>query len=108
MIQGKRNRGRLEHGGNVVADRNAHKNGWIVPAALCPLDTGHCLEDGIRTWSVSIRTSVAESGHTDVDEPWIDAPQRFVVDAEALDDTGAVVLDQNVCPLGESMHDLLP
>src|SRR5215207_4064133 len=66
------------------------------------------LEDQILTGAVLVRPFGTEPGCRAVDQPRVDPGQLRVPQAQAVHDPGPEVLDKDVAPLDEAMHDLLP
>jgi len=69
-------------------------------------EAAHALRDLVVAGTIAVRARLAEAGDAAVHEPRVDLAERLVVDAEAMLDVRAVVLDEDVGLRGQALEDL--
>ncbi len=95
------------HPRGQIGDRDADPHRPLAGQAGDRHEPAHALRDLIEAGTAAIGTVLAEAGDAAIDDARIDRAQRLVVDAEAMLDVGAVVLDQHVGLRRHAPQDLL-
>ena len=88
-----------------VGDRDADPHRPLARKAGDRHEAAHALGDLVDARAVAVRPGLAEAGDAAVDDARVDRRKRLVVDAQALFDARAIVLDDDVGVWRELLED---
>src|SRR3989454_178043 len=97
---------REEHARGEIGHGNADAHRALARPAGDRHEAAHALGDLVVARAIAVRARLAEARDAAVHEARVDLAQRLVVDAEAVLDVRAVVLDEDVSPRGQALEDL--
>src|SRR5437667_273487 len=97
---------REEHARGEIGHGNADAHRALARQAGDRHEAAHALGDLVVARAIAVRARLAEARDAAVHEARVDLAQRLVVDAEAVLDVRAEVLDEAVSPHGQALEDL--
>src|ERR1700730_2639989 len=95
------------HSGHAVGKTERWKGGRPVRLSCEVGETGHRLRQSSESATAGVGAELAEAGHAQHDQPWVDPVQLLRTQVPAFQDTGAEILDQDVVLSDQPLHHLL-
>ena len=95
------------HGGQFIADGNAHAAGLIAGVADHVTQTAHCFANRTIPGAFRIGPGLAKPGNAYHDQAWVDRRKFFVPHAPTFHRARAKVFDQNIGVFDQGFDHLL-